>query len=239
LSKAEQSRVEQSTKLDIERIVFIGRTFEEYLDMFSLSTEELKGKKILDCPAGACSFTAGGNKIGLDVTACDIAYYHEGEALENKGLQDIEHVMAHMEKVRSNYIWDYFKNVEDLRKHRLSALSQCANDMKVFNERYVPVTLPSLPFKDAEFDILLSAHFLFMYADRLDYQFHISTLNELLRVSKEEIRIFPLVDFEGKRYEHLDKLISYLTDNGCTVEEVKVPYEFQANANSMLKIKKG
>ena len=78
-----------------------------------------------------------------------------------------------------------------------------------------------------------------MYADRLDYQFHITTLNELLRVTKEEIRIFPLVDLEGKRYKHLDKLISYLADNGCIVEEVKVPYEFQTNANSMLKIKKG
>lgn len=55
------SKVEQSTKLDLERIVFIGRTFEEYLDMFSLSEEELQGKKILDCPAGACSFTSIGN----------------------------------------------------------------------------------------------------------------------------------------------------------------------------------
>ena len=230
------SRVEQSTKLDLERIVFIGRTFEEYLDMFSLSEEALKGKKILDCPAGACSFTAVGNKLGLDVTACDIAYYHSGEDLKNKGLQDIEHTMEHMQKAKNNYIWDYFKDIEGLRKHRLSALEDCANDMGESSERYVPVTLPSLPFKDAEFDILLSAHFLFMYADRLDYQFHIKTLNELLRVTKEEIRIFPLVDLKGKRYEHLDKLISYLTDNGCTVEEVKVPYEFQTNANSMLKI---
>lgn len=47
----EVSIVEKSTKLDLERIVFIGRTFEEYLDMFSLSEEELQGKKILDCPA--------------------------------------------------------------------------------------------------------------------------------------------------------------------------------------------
>jgi hypothetical protein len=36
-----------------------------------------------------------------------------------------------------------------------------------------------------------------------------------------------------------DQIISYLADNGCTVEEVKVPHEFQTNANSMLKIKKG
>ncbi|QPA33027.1 class I SAM-dependent methyltransferase [Thermaerobacillus caldiproteolyticus] len=230
--------VEQSTKLDLERIVFIGRTFEEYMDMFSLSMEELKGKKILDCPAGACSFTALGNKLGLDVTACDIAYYHSVEDLELKGLQDIEHAMEHMEKAKNNYIWDYFEDIEGLRKHRLSALKDCVNDMRESNGRYVPVTLPSLPFKDAEFDVILSAHFLFMYADRLDDQFHITTLNELLRVSKEEIRIFPLVDLEGKRYTHLDHLVSYLIENGCTVEEVKVPYEFQKNAHSMLKIKK-
>jgi hypothetical protein len=232
------SRVEQSTKLDLERIVFIGRTFEEYIDMFSLSEEELKGKKILDCPAGACSFTAIGNKLGLDVTACDIAYYHSGEDLKNKGLQDIEHAMEHMEKAKNNYIWKYFKDIDGLRKHRLSALKDCTNDMRESSEPYVPVTLPSLPFNDEEFDIILSAHFLFMYADRLNLQFHITTLEELLRVSKEEIRIFPLVDLEGKRYEHLDKIINFLTNNGCTVEEVKVPYEFQENANSMLKIKK-
>ncbi|SES45355.1 SAM-dependent methyltransferase [Psychrobacillus sp. OK032] len=233
------SKVKQSVKLDLERIVFIGRTFEEYLDMFLLSEEELQGKKILDCPAGACSFTAIGNKLGLDVTACDIAYYHSGEDLKNKGLHDIEHAMEHMQKAKNNYKWDYFNDIEGLRNHRLSALQDCTNDMREYNGRYIPVTLPSLPFKNAEFDMLLSAHFLFMYADRLDYQFHIETLNELLRVSKEEIRIFPLVDLEGKRYEHLDKIISYLANVSCTVEEVKVPYEFQINANSMLKIKKG
>ncbi|MEO4052726.1 SAM-dependent methyltransferase [Solibacillus sp. CAU 1738] len=232
------NKVKQDTKLDLERIVFIGRTFEEYLDIFSLSEEELKGKKMLDCPAGACSFTAVGNKSGLDVTACDIAYYHSGEDLKNKGLQDIEHAMHNMEKAKSNYIWDYFEDVEGLRKHRLRALQNCANDMREFSERYIPVILPSLPFKNEEFDIVLSAHFLFMYADRLNYQFHIETLNELLRVTKEEVRIFPLVDLEGERYEHLDKIISYMTDVGCTVEEVKVTYEFQKNANSMLKIKK-
>ena len=132
----------------------------------------------------------------------------------------------------------FFGDVAGLKKHRLNALKDCAKDMKENNERYIPVTLPSLPFGDEEFDLLLSAHFLFMYADRLDEQFHIITLNELLRVTKEEVRIFPLVDLEGKRYAHLDKIISYLVHKGCTVEEITVPYEFQINANSMLKIKK-
>jgi hypothetical protein len=206
--------------------------------MFSLSEEEMQGKKILDCPAGACSFTAVGNKLGLDVTACDIAYYHSGEDLKHKGLQDIEHAMEHMQKAQNNYKWDYFNDIEGLRKYRLNALQNCTNDLKESSERYIPVTLPSLPFENAEFDLLLSAHFLFMYADRLDYSFHIETLNELLRVTKEEVRIFPLVDLEGKRYKHLDQLIRYLVDKGYIVEEVKVSYEFQTNANSMLKIKK-
>jgi hypothetical protein len=53
-----------------------------------------------------------------------------------------------------------------------------------------------------------------MYADRLDYQFHLESLNELLRVPKGEIRIFPLVDLEGIQYEHLNKFISYIVEKG-------------------------
>lgn len=233
------SKVEQSAKLELDRIVFIGRTFEEYLDMFFLSQKDLAGKKILDCPAGACSFTAVGNTLGLDITACDIAYYHATEDLKNKGLQDITHTMEHMEKAKHIFVWDYFDDVEDLREHRQSALQDCTTDMAKTNNRYVPVTLPSLPFEDGAFDLILSAHFLFSYADRLDYHFHVDTITELLRITNEEIRIFPLVDLEGRRYEYLDKLTCLLTDIGCTVEEIKVSYEFQKNAHSMLRIVKG
>ncbi|RBW67483.1 SAM-dependent methyltransferase [Bacillus taeanensis] len=232
------SKVEQSKKLELERIIFIGRTYEEYMDMFSLSKKDISGKKILDCPAGACSFTALANRLGADVTACDIAYYYTGVDLKNKGLQDIKHAMTSMEKVKENFVWDYFKNIEELKTHRLSALNECANDMTEHSERYIPVTLPALPFENEEFDIILSAHFLFMYADRLDYKFHLQTIDELLRISKDEIRIFPLVDLEGKRYKHLDKIINYLKEKNCTVEERKAAYEFQKNANSLLKITK-
>lgn len=232
------SNLEQSRKLDLERIVFIGRTFEEYLDMFSLSVDSLKGKKILDCPGGACSFSAIGKKLDLDITSCDIAYFYGSEDLKEKGLQDIQHAMNSMEKAKENYKWDYFNNIEELRKHRLRALEDCMEDIVRFSERYIPVTLPSLPFNKAEFDLILSAHFLFTYAERFDYHFHLKTINELLRVTKEEIRIFPVVDLEGKRYEHLDKIIDYIIGRGYRVKEVEVAYDFQKNANSMLVIRK-
>lgn len=50
-------------KLDLERIVFIGRTYEEYIRMFDLLESDLIGQRILDCPAGACSFTAIANQL--------------------------------------------------------------------------------------------------------------------------------------------------------------------------------
>ncbi len=153
---------EESKKLDLQRIVFIGRTFEEYVDMFSLSDELLKGKRILDCPAGACSFTAIGSQKGFDITACDIAYYYDVEKLKDKGIQDIEHAMASISDVRDNYKWGYFNDVKSLRDHRLSALDDCTNDRRTSEERYIPATLPELPFEDNSFDMLLSAHFLFL-----------------------------------------------------------------------------
>jgi hypothetical protein len=224
-------------KLELSNIVFIGRTFNEYMAMFDLTKEELTGRRILDCPAGACSFTAIANQLGADVTAADIAYYYDFQQLKEKGIQDLEHAMNSVAKVQENYVWDYFKSVAGLQKHRIQALTDCSNDMKLSPNRYVPAALPVLPFDDKQFDLTLSAHFLFTYADRLDYGFHLQTIQELFRVTKQEIRIFPLIDLSCKRYEHLDKLIASLQQQGLTAVETKVPYEFQKGANSMLKIK--
>lgn len=226
-----------NTKLSIDRIIFIGRTFDEYLSMFDLSVENIRNKKILDCPAGACSFAATGREIGLDVDACDIAYYFNLDDLYKKGHDDITHMVQKMEDSKSNYNWNYFKDINDLKDHRVEALETCVQDMQQHQDKYKPVELPELPYSDNEFDILLSAHFLFLYSEVFDYEFHVQSIEEMLRVTKEEVRIFPLVDMNGQRYENLDKIIYNLNKKGYTTEEVQVDYEFQSNANSLLKIK--
>jgi hypothetical protein len=38
------------SKLELDNVIFIGRTFHEYMAMFGLREEELFGKRILDCP---------------------------------------------------------------------------------------------------------------------------------------------------------------------------------------------
>ena len=50
--------------LELSRVVFIGRTYDEYIKMFDLTTEELMKYSILDAPAGACSFTSVANDLG-------------------------------------------------------------------------------------------------------------------------------------------------------------------------------
>ncbi|WAH35918.1 class I SAM-dependent methyltransferase [Alicyclobacillus dauci] len=101
----------------------------------------------------------------------------------------------------SHYKWDYFKDVDGLRRARTLPLTECVADMKRWGLTcYVPTVLPNLPFADKQFDLTLSAHFLFTYAERLDYDFHIRTIKELARVTREEIRIFPTVDMDGNRY---------------------------------------
>lgn len=228
------SRVEE--KLTLDRIVFIGRTYEEYMHMFNLQLADLEGRRILDCPAGACSFTAIANRLGIQVTAADIAYTFNHEQLRQKGLQDIEHAMIKMMQVQHNYVWDMFTSIEALKSHRLQALSDSTTDRAAFPDRYVTATLPVLPFEDKQFDVTLSAHFLFTYADRLDFDFHMQVINELIRVTREEIRIFPLVDLAGNRYEQLNEIMLLLENQGCRIEEEIVPYEVQKGAKHMLKV---
>ena len=61
----------------------------------------------------------------------------------------------------------------------------------------MPASLPRLPFPGGRFDLVLSSHFLFTYADRLDLEFHRAALRELHRVARREVRVFPLLEQGG------------------------------------------
>lgn len=225
-------------KLELDRFVFLGRTWEEYLLIFNVKEEQLMGKRVLDCPGGACAFTAVANQKGIHAVAADLAYYFSPEELKEKGLNDIEYTLEKIEQVKNRCRWDHFKNVEELKNERLQALTQCIEDMERDRGRYVPAILPVLPFENDSFDHTFSAHFLFMYADKIDYKFHLQTIKELMRVTKDEIRIFPITDMNGKRYEKIDEIKEWISTQGWEATEVKASYELHQNSHTMLNIKK-
>jgi hypothetical protein len=66
------------------------------------------------------------------------------------------------------------------------------------------------PFEDRRFDLVLSGHFSVTNSDRFDYAFHREAIQELVRVSAKEVRIYPLQGFDAQPYQHMDNLLSDL-----------------------------
>jgi len=223
-------------KFNIDKIVFVGRSYDEYMKMFDLSLDYLKNKRILDCAAGASSFTAELSTKGYDVIATDVLYDTDPDVLEEKCEKDLSNVMQTLFGVEDMYVWNYFKTPDELRKHRMVTYQAFINHYR--NERsnkYIKSKLPKLPFEDNEFSLVLSSHFLFLYDDRLSYKFHKDSIQEMLRTSKE-IRIFPLIGLNGKKSLFVNKIMDDLLNDN--VEITKVSYEFMRGGNEMIKITK-
>lgn len=224
--------------LQLDRIIFIGRTYNEYMSMFHLNEEQLQGRRILDCPAGACSFTAEASAQGFNVIATDIAYTFDTDSLHAKGKQDIAHMLEHMQTAQHEYDWTMMQTIEQLGNTRLFALETFCQDRAQHDQRYISDTLPQLQLPDNSVDLTLSAHFLFIYADRLDLSFHIQCLREMMRVTTQEIRIFPLINLYGERVSFIEEAIVAASAGEWTSEEQPTPYIFQKGAESMLILKR-
>ncbi len=226
--------------LDIDRIAFIGRTYFEYMRMFGLDESAFYNGPVLDCAAGPSSFAAEAHHAGFDVTACDLLYDRSAEQLIAKGEKDIEHVFDRLDEVRHLYTWTYYRDTEEIIALRRRSLAIFSDDFAAgpAERRYVPAQLPDLPFPDGSFSLVLCSHFLFLYGDRLDLDFHTSCLKELVRVSSGEVRIFPLQGLDARPYPHLDEVLSFLEAENIGVETVAVPFEFQKGSNRLMRLRR-
>jgi hypothetical protein len=225
-------------RIELDRIVFMGRTYQEYMSMFDLDESMLRHGRVLDCAAGPSSFTAEANKSGMTVAASDILYNVPFGALAEKGRQDIEEVYQKMDDAPGLFVWKYYKNRNHACKLRHDALNNFLQDFPegIREGRYVHAELPRLPFADQTFSLVLSSHFLFLYGDRLNIDFHIASLKEMARVSSGEVRVYPLQGLDAKPYSHMDEVLSCLRAQGIHAELVPTPFEFQRGANRMLKL---
>ncbi|MFD6860055.1 hypothetical protein ACFWCF_22320 [Rhodococcus sp. NPDC060090] len=219
----------------IGEMLISARSLDEYRSMFTLTDEDLT-RKILDCPAGAAGFTSAANRLGGDVTACDIAYFdHEPEELAIVGEAETDRGNRYIRAHAEQYDWTFFADPDEHQLVRRNAVQEFAADIRRHPHRYVAGRLPSLPFPDAGFDLVLSSHLLFSYSDRLDHAFHLDAIRELMRLARGELRIFPLVaSGSGVRYPTLGTLLTDLRHHDITGEVVEVDYRFQTGAHHML-----
>ena len=104
-------------------------------------------------------------------------------------------------------------------------------------KRYIHNELPKLSFENNSFDLVLSSHFLFLYSEHFDLQFHIDSILEMCRVSKQEVKIFPLLDLKNQKSEYLEPVLDVLKSKGFETKIIQTNYEFQKGANELLSIK--
>jgi len=221
----------------LEKVVPWGRTRKEYIKMFSLTETDLC-KKIASFGDGPASFNYESTKIGHNVMSFDVIYQFTKEQIESQIYKTKDIVMQQMQENKQNYMWKDITDIADLEKKRMGAMQLFLNDFdKGKNDgRYIYHELPNkTDYADNAFDIGLSSHFLLMYTS-LGYDFHIQSIDEMLRISKE-IRISPIVDLNGNPTELTDHVIEHYK-NIYDVKVVKTSYVFQKNGNQMLCIKK-
>lgn len=230
----------KSERLHLDSVAFLGRTFGEYADMFGLDHEILSRGAVLDCPAGPSSFAAEASGMGVRVTACDLLYGLPPEGLLARAEADIRSIFEKLDEVLHLFTWGYYRNKDEVVALRKRAAALFGADFPAGRRegRYVEAALPRLPFPDGMFSLVLSGHFLFLYGDRMDLDFHIACLRELLRVCSGEVRVFPLQGLDAISSPHLQMTIEALEREGVEADTVRVPLEFQRGGNMMLRLRR-
>jgi hypothetical protein len=220
-----------------DNVVPWGRSYEEYVRMFDLGPEDLKGR-ILGCADGPASFNSELTRRGGRVVSVDPLYEFGADEIARRIEETRDEVISQTRREQDRFIWDAIGSVEELARIRMAAMRAFLDDYESGKSdgRYVAAGLPDLPFEDREFDLALSSHFLFLYTEQLSLDFHRAGLLELCRVAGE-VRVFPLLDVNAVLSHHLEPILNEFTESELDARIQAVPYEFQRGGNQMLIIR--
>lgn len=223
-------------RFKLRSVAFFGRTLAEYLQMFALDLESLRGRKILDVASGPGSFVAEAFAMGLDATGCDPMYAQDAATIAAQGKRDID---SCREQIRKNPGVLVYRDIEEFYAEKYSALEKFAADFRhrCGESRYVAGALPVLPFEDRAFDLTLTGNFLLVYAPladggmhdgaEFDLEFHRRAFRELARVTQSELRVAGMHTWTQppKPHPYCEPLVAELEASGFTVELVPSDYD--------------
>jgi hypothetical protein len=223
--------------ITLDRVVLWGRPLWEYSQMFNLSKQDLD-KRILDCAGGPASFNDDLTKLGGKVVSIDPAYGLPSEEIRaqiGEGLALIRRVLGENNDFYSLAL--YGNSVDEYCQVHLASMDDFLSDLPggKLEGRYLVGALPVLPFKDKEFDLSLCGNLLFAYRDVFSIEFHVQSIEELCRVSRE-VRIFPVTRPFVRETDELEGIMETLDERGYRTERVALSYEFRKHSKEMLRV---
>jgi hypothetical protein len=233
-------QIESRHVFELDQVVPWGRSFDEYVRMFTLSDEDL-GRTILGCGDGPASFNAEATQRGHRVVSCDPLYRFTREDIERRIAAIYDQVIDQARRNADDFVWGQgIQDIDELGAVRTAAMQTFLADYERGKRdgRYLDASLPALPFDSRSFDLALCSHFLFLYSGHLDEPFHHEALLEMSRVAAE-VRVFPLLSLGGTRSPFVDGCVARLVAAGCRVTIETVQYEFQRGGNEMMRISRG
>lgn len=213
-----------------------GRPFWEYVQMFSLTTDDLE-KKIIGCGDGPASFNATMRKQGNFVVSVDPIYQFSGAEIRRRVEETYPKMMDQLLAHLDTYNFTTITSPEHLGRIRMGAMEEFLDDFECGKAegRYLTAALPDLPFADGAFDLALCSHLLFTFSEQLSCSFHCEAALEMCRVARE-VRIFPLLAMSSERSPHLSAVREAVRERGYRCQVEPVEFEFQIGANEILRI---
>ena len=176
---------------------------------------------------------------GGTILSFDPLYAYDVHDISKRINDSFDDVMRETRNNMDEFVWKHIRSIDELGEVRMKAMRAFLKDYPQgkAERRYLPESAPILSFPDKSFDLCVCSHFLFLYSDHLDHDFHIDAISELCRVSRE-IRIFPLLQLGSVPSPHVQAVNEHFRTREYDVMQVQVPYEFQRGGNKMLRIKR-
>lgn len=226
--------------MDFDHILVIGRTYDEYNDMFLLDDIKPSDGKIMNVAGGVSSFTAEAADRGFTIFSGDPIYCLEPDTIEAKCENDIENSITNLTRLPHMFNWGHpLRDIDHVRENRRKAYKAFLEDFRNNRWRYLDACFPFTPFIAPDnFSLSLVSHLLFIYDNFINYEAHVKIIKELLRITSGEIRIYPLVNLQFQPSEIVEPIMNDPGFEGVSFEIRPSRYNFIKNADSMMVIRK-
>jgi hypothetical protein len=220
----------------MRKLMLWGHGSKDYLEMFDLKQEDLHGN-IMEFACGPSLFNLEQRKSNQMVKSCDPLFVLDKDTLYSKSCLMFAEMAEQVASEQDHFDFSRCGGLEAFLSQRKDAMEHFFADYEQGKSEgnYLGLVEHYLPFEDFSFDLALCSHYLFADLDNQTVELHLSIICELARVARE-VRVFPLVDTEGKTSELLGPVLLGLQQHNYGVEVREIPFQLYKSGNAMLRV---
>ncbi len=213
-----------------------GHSVDEYREMFALSQEDMSSR-ILEYGCGPSAVNSQQFHKAHEVVSWDPMFVLDKDTLSSKAVMVFAQMADEVRQEQDQFDFSQVGGLEQFIAQHQKGMKEFFADYEQGKKegRYIGAADYHLPYPDFSFDLALSSHYLFADLDEQHVDFHLNVIRELARVAKE-VRIFPLIDRDGKTSEALGPVLLQLQQEDYGLEVKEVDYHLHQAENAMLRV---